>query len=50
MAEQQALLERLIEAAAPSDSGNITHRHTHTHTYMQLNSLSNTMPNFSADE
>lgn len=33
MAEQQALLERLIEAAAPSDSGNITHRHTHTHTY-----------------
>lgn len=48
MAEQQALLERLIEAAAPSDSGNITHRHTHT--YVQLNSLSNTMPNFSADE
>lgn len=27
MAEQQALLERLIEAAALSDSGNVTHTH-----------------------
>lgn len=30
MAEQQALLERPIEAAAHSDSGNVTHTWVHT--------------------
>ena len=58
MAEQQALLERPIEAAAHSDSGNVTHthththtqRHTHTHTHTLLNPLSNVMLNYSADE
>lgn len=29
MAEQQALLERPIEAAAHSDSGNVTHTWVH---------------------
>lgn len=48
MAEQQALLERPIEAAAHSDSGNVTH--THTHALSLLNPLSNVMLNYSADE
>lgn len=30
MAEQQALLDWPIEAAAHSDSGNVTHTHKHT--------------------
>ncbi len=32
MAEQQALLEKPIEAAAHSDRGNVTHARTHTRT------------------
>lgn len=53
MAEQQALLERLIEAAAHSDSGNVTHKCTHMHNTLAhtlLNPLSNVMLNYSADE
>lgn len=46
MAEQQALLERPIEAAAHSDSGNVTHTLVRT----LLNPLSNTMLNYTADE
>lgn len=49
MAEQQALLERPIEAAAHSDSGNVTHTQT-VRTCTLLNPLSNTMLNYSADE
>lgn len=45
MAEQQALLERPIEAAAYSDSGYIAHTLTPLN---QLNTLSHMMANFRA--
>lgn len=41
MAEQQALLERTIEAAAHSDSGNVTHKQIDS--LSLVNPLSNVM-------
>lgn len=40
MAEQQALLERLIEAAAPPNSGNIARIHKDTNILISLSPVS----------